>query len=242
MVRGFRERRRREQARRRLIALKWLMMIGGLAGLGWIAHATGSELARYEVNQLTDRIRNMEIDLTAIKEQASELQNERDEALERESNLRQQVPTGKQRELLALIRSQLDDGVTEERLIFLLRSAAQRVRCDGESVSKRFIVQTGITHGGNDWVAFAGSTIVVRASGEPARDDAGRPHAWFDETRPIAVTFSKIDGSKSEATGILPLYHSVARGDSEYRFVLTKSTTRGFLDVTAERCRLPDGG
>lgn len=242
MARGFRERRRREQARRRLVVLKWLLMIGGLVGLGWIAYAAGSELARYEVNQLTDRIRSMEADLTAITEQASELQNERDEALERESALRQQVPTGKQRELLALIREQLDGGVTEERLIFLLRSAAQRVQCDGSPESKRFIVQTGITRGVNDWVAFAGSTVVVRASGEPAKDNAGRPHAWFDETQPITVTFTKIDGAVSEATGILPLHHSVARGDAEYRFVLTKSPTRGFLNVTAERCSLPDGG
>jgi hypothetical protein len=115
------------------------------------------------------------------------------------------------------------------------------VRCDGNPDQKRYIVQTGLTRGKNDWVAYAGQTIVIRAKGTPVKTEDGLAQAWFDETAPVTVTFTKIDGGESETVGVLPLHHSVIRGGNEYRFVLTKSTSRGFIQVTAERCRLPSG-
>jgi hypothetical protein len=245
MARGFRERRKREAAKRRLAVLKWMLLIGGLAGLGWIAYAAGSELARHEVRKLEEQIVVLEGNLSGRVEEAETLLGQRDDALERlttlQSRYEKDAPTGKPREIFELMRQQLDSGVSEDRLRFLIGTAGEAVRCDGNPEEKRFIVQTGLTRGKNDWVAFAGQTVVVRAKGEPVKTSDGRAQAWFNEEQPVTVTFTKIDGGESEAVGILPLHHSVIRGANEYRFVLTKSTARGFLQITSERCRLPSG-
>jgi len=245
MARGFRERRRRESARRRLAVVKWLLLIGGLLALGWLAYAAGSELARHDVRKLQEEIGVLEADLAKRTDEVATLRSERDDALERLQVLQgrydQDVPTGESRELYALMRQQLQAGVTEDRLRFLIGTAGEAVRCDGNPDQKRFIVQTGLTRGQNDWVAFANNTIVVRAKGDPVLTDNGLKQAWFDETKPVTVRFEKIDGGESEAKGILPLSHSVIRGGHEYRFILAKAPSRGFIQVTAERCRLPTG-
>jgi len=228
-----------------LAVLKWLLLIGGLLGLGWLAYAAGSELARDDVRELQEQIGMLERDLSEQTGEAEALRIERDETQERLQELQRRydedVPTGEARELFALLREQLDAGVGSDRLRFLTGTAGEEVRCDGDPVQRRFIVQTGLTRGQNDWVAFADNAIVARARGEPALADNGLPEAWFDETKPVTVTFTKIDSGESEAVGILPLHHSVAHGDHEYRFVMTQAPARGLMQITAERCRLPGG-
>jgi hypothetical protein len=49
MARGFRESRRRDRSKRRLAVLKWVFLILGLLGLGFMAYAAGTELARGQV-------------------------------------------------------------------------------------------------------------------------------------------------------------------------------------------------
>jgi hypothetical protein len=241
MARGFRESRRRERSKQRLAVLKWLFLVFGLLGLGFLAYAAGSELARGQVRTLEEKVRNLETDLSQITQHAENLQAERDEALKREKTLQAQVPTGKAREIHAAIRTQLQAGVKEERLMFLVQSASEPVRCRNQPEQKRFIVQTPGTTGHNAWVAFERSAIVVRATGEPARNNAGQPHAWYDEEKPVSVTFTKINGTKSDVTGVLPIQHSVSLGGYEYRFVITPSPARGFLQITGDRCQVPQG-
>lgn len=241
MVRGFRESRRGERTRQRSGAIKWLLLIVCLLALGGLAYAAGTELARGEVRTLKEQMRSLESDLSMITSRAESLQVERNDALARQKALQDQVPTGKARKLYELLTGQLEQGVTEERLAFLLRSAGEAVRCRNEPEQKRFIVQTGITRGTNDWVTFAGNAIVVRATGEPTPATGGAAHAWFDPEKPVTVTFTEINGAKSEATGILPLQHSVELGGDEYRFIITPASSRGFLQVTGDRCQLPTG-
>lgn len=241
MARGFRETRRRDRSRRRLAVLKWLFLLLGLLALGWIAYAAGTELARSEVRSLKEQVSSLESDLSAITSRAESLQVERDEALARQRALEEQVPTGEAREVFALLREQLELGVKKDRLMFLVRAAGEPVRCRNAPEQKRFIVQTGLTRGTNDWVAFAGSAIVVRATGEPSRAANGAPNAWFDEEKPVTVTFTKINGTVTEAAGILPLQHAVELGGEEYRFVITPAPARGFVQITGDKCQLPSG-
>jgi len=245
MARGFRERRRRDTARRRATVLKWLLLIGGLLGLGWIAYAAGSELARQDVLKLQERLGVLQDDLTKRTDEVAALRSERDDVLQRLQDLQgrydEDVPTGEAKEIFGLMRKELDGGVTADRMRFLISTSGEAVRCDGNAEQKRFIVQTGLTRGVNDWVAFAGRTVIIRAKGEATVADNGLKQAWFDETKPVSILFEKIDGGESEAKGILPISHSVIRGGHEYRFIFTKAPARGFLQVTAERCRLPTG-
>jgi hypothetical protein len=242
MARGIRESRRREQNRRRVATLKWLLLVFGLLALGWLAYAAGTELARGQIGALEEQVRTLESELSATTARAEILQTERDAAVASQAALQDQVPTGRAGDLYALIADHLKNGVKEDRLLFLLRAAGDTVRCRNEPEQKRFIVQTGTTRGGNDWVAFARGGIVVRASGEPARTDDGAAHNWFDPERPVTVSFAKLNGATTTATGILPLEHSVELGGDEYRFVILPAPARGFLQVTGDRCQLPSGG
>lgn len=245
MARGFRERRRRDTANRRAAVLKWLLLIGGLLGLGWLAYAAGSELARNDVRKLQEQLGILQGDFTKRTDEVAALRSERDDVLQRLQDLQgrydQDVPTGEAKEIFGLMRKELDAGVAADRLRFLISTSSEAVRCDGNAEQKRFIVQTGLTRGVNDWVAFAGNTVIIRAKGEPTLSDSGLKQAWFDETKPVSILFEKIDGGESETKGVLPISHSVIRGGHEYRFIFTKSQARGFLQVTAERCRLPTG-
>jgi len=53
------------------------------------------------------------------------------------------------------------------------------------------------------------------------------------------VHFSRLGGETSKATAKLPLHHSVVLGDHEYRFTVTAGNSRGFVNVTADRCTFP---
>ena len=48
----------------------------------------------------------------------------------------------------------------------------------------------------------------------------------------------EVAAKTSEVAGELPLYHSMLVGDSEYRFTAVAGD-RGFLNVTADRCKAP---
>ena len=242
MARGFRESRKRDRKRRRLGALKWVFLALGLLALGWLAYAAGSELARGQVRSLEEQVFDLEADLSAITARTEELQTQLDETVAREQALREQIPVGKAQEIYALVGEQLAAGVKEERLLFLVRSAGEAVRCRNEPEQRRFIVQTGLTRGTNELAAFAGSAIVVRAAGEASRNANDQPEAWFDAAKPVTVTFTELSGAESETTGVLPLQHSVKLDGSEYRFLITPAPARGFLQVTADRCDLPEGG
>ncbi len=88
-------------------------------------------------------------------------------------------------------------------------------------------------------MTFADNAITVIGEGEPAVNAANQPEAWFDPAKPLTVHFSRLGGQTSKATAKLPLHHSVVLGKYEYRFTVTAGNTRGFVNVTADRCTFP---
>lgn len=103
---------------------------------------------------------------------------------------------------------------------------------------KRFIVRTPLHSGANDSVDFGGGAVTVTAKGNSAADANGNPEAWFDPAAPVTLRATLIDGSASEATGMLPLNHAVVAGDREHRFAVTAGAT-GFVNVAGETCAYP---
>ena len=74
--------------------------------------------------------------------------------------------------------------------------------------------------------------------GQSATSASGQPEGWYDPAKPVVLKFSHLGGESSEVTGMLPLHHSMLVGDSEYRFTATAGD-RGFINVTADRCKFP---
>ena len=238
---GFRD--QKEARRRRWRFLRLLFSTAVLIGLGVVAYQTGTLLANREVSSLRLEVENQTADITALRDENANLRQKAETALQAEAEWRgryeAEVPTGKTLELLAMINEQMNKGADTERIEFLVGAAGKERSCDGEPRTKRFLVRTPIYEGANDAVAFANNTVIVTAQGESATDANGNREAWFDVAKPVLLRFVEPGGGGTEATGLLPLHHSVVRGDKEYRFSAVAAERQGFLSVTVERCAFP---
>ncbi len=167
-----------------------------------------------------------------------DLADARRRVAEVEKRYARDVPTGPAQGLAVLVGEKLDAGVAPQRLAFLIGAAKDKPQCDGEAVTKRFIVQTPLFQGANGAVSFTDNSVTVTGEGEPAQSDNGKPEAWFDPAKPITVRFTLVGGESFDVAGKLPLHHSVVIGDAEHRFSMIQGA-RGFLNVVGERCRFP---
>lgn len=242
MTLGLHESRLRQRRRRRLAILKWVLVFAALFFAGYYAYETGSALAQQEVRDLRQEIESLRqtvAELTNAREDlAQQVEAARVREEQWEERYRRDVPTGESKELFALVQDRLSNGVPADRLEFVIGATSTTASCDGRPDTKRFIVPTPIYQGANDSIGFANSTIRVTAMGESATDSRGNLEAWFDPAKPVTVSFTSLGGKKSEVSGVLPLHHSVVKGENEYRFTIVAGN-RGFVNVTGDRCDYP---
>ena len=230
----------RRKRRRRFF--RGILLVAMLFGLGVVAYVSGSELASREVSRLRDANRELtqRFAILTQSKKRSEALAKASQAREREwrDRYNQEVPTGKSEHLLALIEAHLAAGADPERIKLFVAAAARPRVCDNVPRTKRFLVRTPLYTGPNDSVSFAANTLTVTALGESATDADGNPEAWFDPSKPITLQVTAIDGRQTEAAGALPLHHAIVSGDSEYRFSVVNGDSRGFVQVTADRCAI----
>lgn len=224
--------------------LKWFVILMGILAAGTFSYWQGSILARYEVVNLRTSVKRLTDQLTQERDKSAKLQTEVKEARTAEAEWRQRyesdVPTGKTKELVALMQSELAKKVPPGRIAFMIKAAGIKNACEGAPVSKRFIVRTPLFTGANDAVNFADRTVTVSAQGEAAVDSLGNPEEWFDPAKPVTVWFVELGGKRTtKAEGTLPLFHSIVVNNVEHRFTITKGERRGFLSVTGDQCPLP---
>jgi len=240
---GLRAGQARQRRQRRLKIATWLAVLAGLVGLGYAAYLTGGELARLEVRRLEAEVTESATRLAGLEERNRALEAAAAEAKRAEQTWRQRyeadVPAGPVKDLLARLQARLATGVRPERLALVIDAATNQPVCDGTPATKRFIVRTPLYRGAHDVVSFADNAITVTAEGQSLQDGQGNPMAAFDPAAPITATFATLGGKASTAAGPLPLHHSVIWGGAEHRFSIVPGETRGFVNVTAERCRAP---
>ncbi len=234
---GFHDQRKRRQKMRRawLQILWWATVAGVAVGIGYVAYDSGTALARRDVTRLEEELAKVEAENSGLKADI-----EAALALEKtiEEHYGRKVPPGAAKELVNLVRDRLAAGVDPKRLTFVIGAAQNEDRCDDDTSTRRFIVQTQLGEGANDTVSFANNRIVVTASGTAAISADGNPEAWFNPALPVSIRFAIAGGETSEASGVLPLHPSVVAGDSEFRFNLVAGA-RGFVNVTGQRCDYP---
>lgn len=238
---GFRDQKEAKRRRWRLIRLLFSLVV--FVALGVVAYRTGTVLANREVVRLRLEVDKQFADIAALTGENVELLQLTEAARQAEADWRKryetEVPTGKSRELLTLMQEQIKNGADPARIEFLISTAAKEQSCDATPVTKRFLVRTPLYEGANDAATFADKTIVVVALGESATDATGNPEAWFDPAKQVVLRFIEPGGGSTEAIGLLPLHHSVVRGNKEYRFSAVATVRQGFVSVTAERCSFP---
>jgi hypothetical protein len=245
MAFGFHEQKLRARRRGRiaLTAAKWLAVVAVFALGAYLAHVAGIHLADAQSGGLRDRVEDLTVRLDAAERERERLARELATASARAEELRKRyesdVPSGAISDLLRALRERLAAGVKPERLAAVVALADNARRCDDKPVAKRFLVRTGPQRVANDGAAFADRQILVSAFGASALDAGGRAETWFDPSKPVTVTFARLGGGETTATGVLPLQHSVVLKDVEYRFLVTAGEGRSFATATADACAYP---
>jgi len=239
---GLRESRRARKQRFRRAVVKWLFITGLVAAAGYYAYETGSELAQRKVSSLEKEVAELKTEVQGLQSKTGELESalgdSRRTSAEWRSRYQREVPTGQAKEMFDLLQSKITEGVSAERLAFVVRSAENPRDCEDEPATKRFIAQTPLYEGANDSVGFHNNTITVTAIGESAKDASGNPHAWVDTALPLKIRFTTIGGKSEEISGKLPMHHSIISGEWEYRLTLIAGG-QGFVRVSTNRCRYP---
>ncbi len=238
---GFTRRQRQRQAQFRLVRYALTLVALGIAG--FVAYETGRAQNAAEIERLTSTVQDLERELLNARAGAMAAREGERAARERAvaiaDRYQRDVPDGDRLALLELLDARLAEGVDAARLQFVLTEVQERDVCDDAIETKRFLLTTPVAVSRENTVSFGDNRITVTGQGAPARDDAGRPEAWFDIAEPVAIRFLKLDGGVSLAEGVLPLTHRLVDGDAEWRFQIRPQAERGFIEVSAETCAFP---
>jgi len=237
---GLSDQRRRSGKRRRTI--RSFLMVVVIVASGVIGYNLGVYRAERPVREFEDRIADLVADNESmnleIQELVSVVANSQDRYGALEKRYARDVPNDAQRRLLALATSKLAEGISPDRLAFVIGAVENERKCDGETVTKRFIVLTPLHDGANSSVGFSNGAVTVTGTGTSAINANGALEAWYDPAAPVQMQFTHISGKSVEVAGKLPLRKSLVAGSTEYRFAVAEGP-QGFALVSSDRCAYP---
>ena len=224
--------------------VKFVFVLILLGVVAVFSYEMGAETYRREIASQTEELQGTRAALSEARDSETEMRAERDLAVQEaatwEERYSQDVPQGFSKEVQELVMARTREGVSEERIRFLLRTASEPEACDEDPQTKRFVVQTPYTSGANDSVGFGDGLLTVTANGEPATNASGNAEAWYDKDKPVTLTVTTVGGGDtSSAEGPLPLQHAMVASGREYRFTARAGENRGFLNVTVVSCEYP---
>ena len=210
--------------------------------LGSLCFWLGRQHAAFQINSLKNETEEARNQLNTVQDQLTKLRAETQTANSRFDQLQQQYQQelpedGPMRELVGLVRKQLDDGMSPERLSFVLRSARPPRNCT-DPASKRFMVKTPAYTGPDSSASFGEGAVVISGIGTSSRNQKAEPQAWFDASQPVTVTFKTTDGQNEKKTSVLPIQYSLIAAGREYRFTLSEGE-KSFVKVTYDSCDYP---
>lgn len=231
---------RRVQERRRHVALFFLKLTVFLLVVSvtaYYAYQVGFRVAQARVATLQDDLRQAtaiaERRQAEIAEDRQALAEAKQQAVEFKGLYDQERPSEDLRDLTAMVRAKLAEGLDARRLGFVIRSARKPYACE-ELGSKRFLVRTPRYRGpaATTTVRFD-DAVTLTAEGPGANDGHEQ---WFDNGRPVKVRLTAAGVKAAELSGKLPLEQIIAVRNSEYHFTMTAASARGWVDVATQRC------
>ncbi len=222
--------------------LRWGLAAAVMAALALFAFQLGIEDERARTGRLADEAARLaETSQQAVQANA-QLRGQLQAALARLKELEGALGSTPRlseaaRVLMATIEKKLAEGADPKRLADVVAAIDKPRDCEAPE-SKRFLVKTSLTADGpNTSVGFANGLVTVSGQGAAAKNAEGRLEAWFEPGEPVTVRFTQIGGRTVEASGKLPLHHTLSLGQAEHRFSVM-AAARGFVQVTSERCKL----
>ncbi len=190
---------------------------------------------KLELSDRDARLKTLQDELTTVR---AEAQTSTSRLEQLKTQYEKDIPQeGPMREIIDMVKKQLDDGMAPDRLTFVLRSARPPRNCSDPS-SKRFIIKTPAYKGAESVVTVGEGAVIVSGIGASARSRDGQMESWFDPTQSVNVTFKTSSGDIEKKTGVLPIRHSIISNGKEYRFTLAEGE-KSFVKVTFDSCDYP---
>lgn len=190
---------------------------------------------KLELADKEERLKTTQDELTSIRAEA-QTATSRFEQLK--AQYEKDIPQeGPMRDIIDMVKKQINDGMAPDRLAFVLRSARPPRNCSDPS-SKRFIIKTPAYKGSESVVTVGEGAVTVSGVGASARSRDGQMESWFDPTQSVNVMFKTSAGDTEKKTGVLPFQHSVISNGKEYRFTLAEGE-KSFVKVTFDSCDYP---
>ena len=219
-----------------------LMTVAVVAAFAGIGFWLGRQHAVFQIESLKKDAESAQEDAKRLQDELIKVRAEGQTASSRLDQLQnqynQELPNeGPTRALVELVKKQLDEGMSPERLSFVIRSARPPRNCSDPS-TKRFMVKTPAYSGPDSAAVIGEGAVNVSGVGASSRNKDGQLEAWFDPTQPVAVSFKTSTGETEKKNGTLPLQHSLIAAGREYRFTLSEGE-KSFIKVTFDSCDYP---
>ncbi|MBI1301946.1 MAG: hypothetical protein GC137_09880 [Alphaproteobacteria bacterium] len=231
------ERYRQRSARRTSNVIAFLFLFSIFGGIGYWGGGIG---AQQQISILREEKRLLMDENNKIQEEKIELRAEAQTASVRLEQLRasyeELLSDGTLRDIVTLVRQQIEQGVDVNRLESVILSARPPQNCS-EADSKRFVVLTPVYKGPESRALIEGG-IVIFGNGVPAKSEDGKSEAWFDPAQPVEITFRTQAGKVEVKKGVLPIRNSMVVRDKEYRFTVSVGA-KSFAKVTYDYCDYP---
>ena len=227
-------RRRRDRNRQNWWqAIKWLSIAGIFVAIGFAAHQTGTQLARADVERLSQRLLRSEANLRDLEQRNERLQSELNAARAAQAALQRrydtEVPRGPVADLMAQLRGRMEAGLTTQRLAQVLDHAGAVERCGGPAVSRRFRIGIGPRGADDDTTTFAEGMIRVSAQAPVTAADPA-------QAAEVTIAGLGVAGGSRMRTG-MPLEELLVLGNSELRLSVAPSGVPGFATASLTTCR-----
>lgn len=202
----------------------------------------GRQHAAFQVNSLQNETEESRLQIAKLQDEVIKLRAEAQTFKSRFDQLQEQYNQelpgeGPLREIIELVRKQVSDGMSAERLAFVIRSARPPNNCT-DPASKRFMVKTPAYTGPDSSASFGEGAVIIQGTGTSSRNQKGEAQAWFDPSQPVSVTFKTTEGLNEVKTSVLPIQYSLIAGGREYRFTLSEGE-KSFVKVTFDSCDYP---
>jgi cell division protein FtsB len=237
----FGEQRRRRRRQVRWSIVRFLFGLAAVAIVGGYGYQVGVSADQAWTDKLEADLQRFQEDNLALRDQlamtALHASAARTALEDLQRRYRARVPDGTLAGLLGRVERQLQAGVDQARLAFLIDAAGQDAGCPQPPVTKRFTPRTPLGIGPVGAVRFD-DRITVTADAESALDEQGQPEAWYDPAKPVRLAFRTLDGRELAVEGTLPLRHSVLVDGAEYRFSAIPGPT-SFVEITGQACPFP---
>tara|TARA_B100001939_G_scaffold293584_1_gene266218 strand:- start:9097 stop:9798 length:702 start_codon:yes stop_codon:yes gene_type:complete len=224
---------RKKELQKRRAARMWAMIklvlfIAVISGVGYLSFDTGQEIAAQNFHFLQSKH-------DQVLAENEDLRKQLGTTTAMLQQLQDLIPDQDVRDLLEVVNQKSADGVDVARMARLIGGLTAKQSCGTQSKAKRFRIGTIVSPADASSISFERGLITINGSGSPTLNEDGNPEAWYDPTKPVTVTFTLPGGESQDASGVLPIFHSLVLGDKEYRFSIIEGR-RSFADVSLLVC------